>query len=97
MAKKESQTETEETKVETEETQTDTGASDNHIPDTQIEVIQARVLGGFTLDDVQYEPNDVIEGTPSLIKSLASSVDADPEAVKYCLGLAKPVIKRHAL
>lgn len=88
MARRDTQTETEETKNEAEVTQGKT-------EEVQAEAIQARVLGGFTLDGVQYDPNDVIEGTPSLIKSLGSSVDADPQAVGYCLGLHKPIIKRH--
>lgn len=61
----------------------------------QKETQQARVLGGFTLDGVQYDPNDVIEAHPSIIQSMGNSVDADPVAVEYCLRLEKPVIKKH--
>lgn len=56
---------------------------------------QARVLGGFALDNVEYHSNDVIEAHPTIIQSLGNSVDADPAAIKYCLGLENPVIKRH--
>lgn len=62
---------------------------------SQIETNQARVLGGFTLDGVDYNPNDIIETSPEMIKSLGSSVDADQEAVEYCLGLSNPVVKKH--
>lgn len=61
----------------------------------QSETQHARVLGGFTLDGVQYEPNDVIEAHPDIIESMGNSVDADPLAVEYCLGLESAVIKRH--
>lgn len=56
---------------------------------------QARVLGGFVLDGVEYNPNDVIESHPKIIKSLGSSVDTAEEAVEYCLKLKKPIIKKH--
>lgn len=60
-----------------------------------IETQQARVLGGFTLDGIDYNPNDIIESDPELIRSLGSSVDTSSDAVNYCLGLEKPVIKQH--
>jgi hypothetical protein len=57
---------------------------------------QARVLGGFTLDGLDYNPNDIIESTPEMIKSLGSSVDADPAAVRFCLAAAKnPIMKKY--
>lgn len=56
---------------------------------------RARVLGGFTLDGVQYNPDDIIETDPKLIEQLGTSVDAHPDAVAHCLGLDKPVIKQH--
>ncbi|WP_293006862.1 hypothetical protein [Nitrosomonas sp.] len=56
---------------------------------------QARVLAGFELDGVQYNPDDVIEASPKMIEQLASSVDAHPSAVEHCLGLKSPVIKKH--
>lgn len=87
--------ETEVTQDKTEETKPETEITQNETDEAQTETVQARVLGGFTLDGVQYEPDDVIEGTTRLIKSLGSSVDADPEAVNHCFGLEKPVIKRH--
>lgn len=61
----------------------------------QRHIEQARVLGGFTLDGVDYNPNDIIETDPELIKSLGTSVDTEKEAIDYCLALDKPVIKRH--
>lgn len=54
------------------------------------------MLGGFTLDGVQYNPDDIIETDPELIEQLGTSVDAHPDAVAYCRGLDKPVIKQHA-
>lgn len=66
-------------------------ARHNTKQDTQ----QARVLGGFTLDGVEYGPNDIIEASPEMIKSLGASVDADPAAVEYCHGLDNPVIKKY--
>lgn len=56
---------------------------------------QARVLGGFALDGIDYNPNDIIESDPELIRALGSSVDTSKEAVDYCLSLEKPVIKQH--
>lgn len=60
-----------------------------------IDAQRACVLGGFTLDGIEYHPNDIIESDPELIRSLGSSVDASVEAVNYCLSLEKPVIKQH--
>lgn len=57
---------------------------------------QARVLAGFELDGVQYNPDDVIEASPEMIEQLGSSVDANHSAVDHCLSLDKPVIKKHA-
>ena len=56
---------------------------------------QARVLGGFVLDGVQYNPNDIIESDPKIIKSLGTSVDTAKEAVDYCLKQKDHVIKKH--
>jgi len=56
---------------------------------------RARVLGGFTLDGVLFESDNIIEADPNLIKSLGSSVDASQIAVDYCLALKNPVIKKH--
>lgn len=56
---------------------------------------QACVLGGFTLDDIEYHPNDIIESDPELIRSLGRSVDTSEEAVNHCLNLENPVIKQH--
>ena len=56
---------------------------------------QARVLGGFTLDGVNYESDDIIEAHPDIIKSLGTSIDPDPDAVDHCLNKEDAVIKRH--
>lgn len=56
--------------------------------------IQARVLGGFTLDQIEYGPNDIIESDPALIKSLGNSVDASAESVAEALKLGGAV-KQH--
>lgn len=56
---------------------------------------QARVLGEFTLDGIEYKPNDVIESTPELIASLGSLVDANPEAVAHCLDNEGASIRKH--
>lgn len=56
---------------------------------------QARVLGGFELDGVKYNSNDVIESDPVLIRSLGTAVDTTKEAVDYCLNLEEPIVKRH--
>lgn len=61
----------------------------------RIQFIRARVLGGFTLDGVNYQSDDVIEAHPDIIKSLGTSIDPDPAAVDYCLNKADAVIKRH--
>ena len=62
---------------------------------TQAEYKQARVLGGFTLDGIEYKSNDVIEADEKLINSLGTSVDPHPDAVKYCLDKEGAVIKHH--
>ena len=46
---------------------------------------QARVLGGFTLDGIEYQSNEIIEADPALIASLGTSVDTDKDAVAHCL------------
>lgn len=56
---------------------------------------QARVLGGFILNGVEYNSNDIIEAGTEEIVSLGSSVDASDDAVEYCLSLENPVIKKH--
>lgn len=56
---------------------------------------QARVLGGFTLDGVGYQSNDIIEAHPDIIKSLGTSIDPDSDAVDHCLNREDAVIKRH--
>lgn len=56
---------------------------------------RARVLGGFTLDGIEYKPNDVIESDPKLIASLSGSVDPSDEAVDFCLNEFDGVIKKH--
>lgn len=56
---------------------------------------QARVLGGFTLDGVDYQSDDIIEAHPDIIKSLGTAIDADPAAVDYALNRKDAVIKRH--
>lgn len=62
---------------------------------TQGGMMQARVLGGFELDGVQYNPDDIIEADAKMIEQLGSSVDAHPSAVDHCLDLENPVIKKH--
>jgi len=57
--------------------------------------LRARVLSGFILDNVRYNPNDIIESDPKLINSLGTSVDTSKEAVDYCLSQKEPVIKVH--
>jgi hypothetical protein len=56
---------------------------------------QARVLGGFTLDGVNYQSDDIIEARPDIIKSLGTAIDTDPVAVDYALNRKDAVIKRH--
>lgn len=56
---------------------------------------QARVLGGFVLNGVEYNSNDIIEAGTEIIVSLGSSVDASNDAVEFCLSLENPVIKKH--
>jgi|CXWL01.1.fsa_nt_gi hypothetical protein len=55
----------------------------------------ARVLGGFQLDGVDYQPNDVIEASSDLIRSLGSSVDSDPAAVARATKSEGAVVKKH--
>lgn len=55
---------------------------------------QARVLGGFTLDGIEYQSNDIIEADAEIIKSLGNSIDASTEAVDECMKLGSPV-KQH--
>lgn len=57
---------------------------------------RARVLGGFTLDGIEYKPNDIIESDPRLIESLSGSVDSDDEAVAYCINEFGAVIRQHS-
>ncbi len=59
------------------------------------QLLQARVLGGFTLDGVTYHSDDIIEAHPDIIKSLGTAIDPDPAAVDYCLNKQDAVIKRH--
>lgn len=56
---------------------------------------RARVLGGFRLDDVDYQPNDIIEASEDLIKSLGSSVDPDTDSVKYAIENESGLVKKH--
>lgn len=56
---------------------------------------RARVLGGFTLNGVRYDSDNIIEADPGVIKNLGSSVDSSQSAVDYCLSLKTPVIKKH--
>ncbi|MBY0499300.1 MAG: hypothetical protein K2P74_06790 [Nitrosomonas sp.] len=56
---------------------------------------RARVLGGFTLDGVLFESDNIIEADPNVIKNLGSSVDSSQSAVDYCLSLKNTVIKKH--
>ena len=56
---------------------------------------RARVLGGFTLDGVLFESDNIIEADPNVIRNLGSSVDESQSAVDYCLSLKNPVIKKH--
>ena len=56
---------------------------------------QARVLGGFTLDGVNYQSNDIIEAHPQIIISLGTAVDTDYDAIEQCLNVDSSVIKRH--
>ncbi|AEJ02177.1 hypothetical protein Nit79A3_2405 [Nitrosomonas sp. Is79A3] len=56
---------------------------------------QARVLGGFTLDGVNYQSDDIIEAHPDIIKSLGTAIDPGPAAVDHCLNKQDAVIKRH--
>jgi glucan-binding YG repeat protein len=62
---------------------------------TQPSIMQARVLGGFILDGVQYNPDDIIEANHEMIKQLGSSVDANASAVEHCRGMKNAVIKKH--
>ena len=55
---------------------------------------QARVLGGFTLDGLVYQSDDIIEAHPDIIESLGTAVDTDHAAVDYCLNKTDSVIKR---
>ena len=71
-------------------------AEGNKPPEAKpVTIGRARVLGGFMLDNVEYHPNDVIEADKSIIKSLGTSVDPDPEAVKYCLEELESAVKSH--
>lgn len=56
---------------------------------------RARVLGGFRLDDIDYHPNDIIEASVTLIESLGSSVDPDPDSVKYAIENESGAVKKH--
>lgn len=61
----------------------------------QEKFIQARVLGGFTLDGIDYKSDDIIEAHPKIIQTLGTSIDASQEAVDHCLNKKGSVIKRH--
>ena len=53
----------------------------------QIEkAIKARVLSKITVNDITYEPNQLVEVDPITLKSLEGKVDPHPDAVAYCEG-----------
>ena len=58
---------------------------------------RARVLGGFRFDDIDYHPNDIIEASAHLIKSLGSSVDTDPNSVAYAIEHESGAVKKHPI
>jgi hypothetical protein len=47
---------------------------------------KARVLSSFSVDGVQYHPNDLIEAEAELIAGLGGNVDTHKDAVAYCEG-----------
>jgi hypothetical protein len=58
-----------------------------------------RILVETTVDTATYTPNQVVDFTPAIVKSLTPSgaVDATPEAVAYCVEqLGQTVIKHGA-
>ncbi|MBY0474212.1 MAG: hypothetical protein K2Q13_04010 [Nitrosomonas sp.] len=68
----------------------------NRNKSTKSTMQQARVLGGFNLDGVQYNSNDIIEADQKIIKQLGSSVDVDGGAIERRIKLDNSVIKKHA-
>lgn len=46
---------------------------------------RARVLSPISVDGTDLQPNSVIEGTEAQIKSFENAVDANPQAVEYCM------------
>ena len=59
---------------------------------------KARVLHKFALDEIEYQPNEVIEADVELINGLekAGSVDAKQAAVKYCVEHEGAQVRVHA-
>lgn len=56
---------------------------------------KARVLGGFRLDGIDYQPNDVIEANADVIQSLGSSVDVDADAIAQAIKNEQGIVKKH--
>jgi hypothetical protein len=48
--------------------------------------VKARVLSKITVNGITYEPNQLIEVDPILLKSLDGQVDPHPDAVAYIEG-----------
>jgi hypothetical protein len=48
--------------------------------------IKARVLSKITVNDITYEPNQLVEVDQITLKSLEGKVDPHPDAVAYCEG-----------
>lgn len=46
---------------------------------------RARVLVDARFGDITLKPNDVIEASASIIKSLGDSVDSSADAVGFCI------------
>ena len=56
-------------------------------------LVQARVLVGFTLGIQAFEPNDLVQGAPGIIKAYEKDhfVDTDKDAVSYAVGLGAEI------
>lgn len=58
----------------------------------QAQQCDVRVLAAFTIGDMSYQPDDVIEGLPTnLAKAYDGRVDTHPDAVAYARSIGAPV------
>ena len=59
--------------------------------------MKARILVAVSIEGNEYQPNDVVDLSASLIKAFADGVDTDPAAVSYCVDELKAVVIKHSI